>query len=150
MDDRFLDPEFMKDQRHKTLKEMATLKQMAYNWKNRYVMDVVNYEGENLGDAESWEFLCKEFAAEIEDHMYPYIQRFKDLKYITERETRDFMGNLYEIIDELRQEIPKIIEQKEREKKIKEEAQKDMAAELADMKEKYAKLLARLEALEGA
>jgi len=149
MEKTFSDPEFLKDQRQKSIKELSALKQMAYNWKNRYVMDVINYEGDNLGDAESWEFLCKEFMVEIEEHMYPYVQRFKDLKYITPQETQAFMVEMYEIIDELRQEIPKIIVQKEREKEIKEEAKKDVVTELVDIKEKYNKLLARLEALEG-
>jgi len=149
MEKRFNDPEFLRDQRKKTIKELATLKQMAYNWKNRYVKDIIDYKGDNLGNAESWEFLCKEFMAEIEDHMYPYVQRFKDLEFITKEETQEFMSELYEIIDELRKEIPKIVAQKERERLIKEETQKDTAKELEKLEGKYTTLLARLEALEG-
>ena len=155
MKDKFSDPEFLEDQRRKTIKEFAVLKHMVYNWKNSYLRQVVNYEGDNLGDAESWEFLCKELMAEIEDHLYPYVQRFKDMQYITPQETSLFMRDLYVIIDELRQEIPKVIVQKEKEKQIKEEARLDEylelpgEEELADVKKKYNDLLARLEALEG-
>jgi hypothetical protein len=149
MDDRFLDPEFIKEQRHKTLKELATLKQIVYNWKNSYVRQIVEYEGSDLGNAESWGFLCEELSHEIDEHMYPYVERFKDLKYITSKETQTYMGGVYLIVEELKQEIPKLIAQKEREKRIEEEAKKDLARELVDMKEKYNKLLARLEALEG-
>ncbi len=149
MKDTFSDPEFLEDQRRKSVKELGVLKQMVYNWKNSYLRQVINYEGDNLGDAESWEFLCSELMVEIEDHLYPYVQRFKDMKYITPQETSLFMRELYVIIDELRQEIPKVIAQKEKEKQIEEEAQKDVAEELVDMKKKYNDLLARLEALEG-
>ena len=149
-DERLLDPDFIKDQRHNTIKELATLKQMVYNWKNSYLRQLVEYEADDLGDAESWYFLCHELMYEVEIHMYPYIQRFKDLKYITDKETSEYMSEINSIVEELKQEIPKVIKQKERDRKIKKEAQKDMATQLTDMKEKYEKLLARLEALEGA
>jgi hypothetical protein len=148
-DERLLDPDFLKDQRHKTIKELATLKQMVYNWKNSYLRQLIEYEADDLGDAESWYFLCHELMYEVEIHMYPYIQRFKDLKYITAKETSEYTSEINSIVEELKQEIPKVLEQKERDRKIKEGAQKDMATQLADMKEKYEKLLARLEALEG-
>jgi len=148
-DDILLDPEFLKDQRHKAIKELATLKQMVYNWKNSYLRQLIEYEADDLGDAESWYFLCHELMYEVEIHMYPYIQRFKDLKYITDTETSEYTFDINSIVEELKQEIPKVIAQKERDRKIKEEAQKDVATQLVDMKEKYDKLLARLEALEG-
>jgi hypothetical protein len=139
----------LKDQRHKAIKELATLKQMVYNWKNSYLRQLIEYEADDLGDAKSWYFLCHELMYEVEIHMYPYIQRFKELKYITNKETSEYTFEINSIVEELKQEIPKVIAQKERERKIKEEAQKDVATQLVDMKEKYDKLLARLEALEG-
>jgi hypothetical protein len=149
MEDKFNDPEFIKDQRKRALKEMGVLKQMVYNWKNSYIRQIIEYEGKYLGDAESWEFLCTELMAEIEVHLYPYVQRFKDLKYITPGETQTFMSELYLIIDELRAEIPKVIEQREREQKIKEDAEKELIVQLEEMKQKYNELLERLEKLEG-
>lgn len=145
-------PDVMERERLKSLEELKKLGMMVNNWKNSYLRQVnERWKPGEIG--EEWDFVCKELLAEVEDVMYPYIQRMKDCKYLTVKETQGFMAEAYVSAEALKEEIAALCEQKQKEYDAKqaEEVENDpkkLKVELDEMKSKYEQLMERLEALE--
>ena len=75
-------------------KELEVLKGMVLTWKKDY-----------LGWAPSeggGEFLAKEFMEEIETHVYPYVRRLYECKYLSGAEAKEFLDSCYEQVEDLR------------------------------------------------
>lgn len=75
-------------------KELEVLKGMVLTWKKDY-----------LGWAPSeggGEFLAKEFMEEIETHVYPYVRRLYECKYLSGAEAKEFLDSCYGQAEDLR------------------------------------------------
>lgn len=145
-------PEMKEQERIKSLAELKKLALMVDNWKASYLRQVDEYwkPGET---GEEWEFVCKELIVEVEDVMYPYIQRMKDCEYITSKETNAFMNEAYEKATSLKEEVALLCAKKQEEYEVKKQDEEDndpakLKEELEDIKSKYELLMERLEALE--
>lgn len=145
-------PEIRERERVKSLAELKKLALMVENWKASYLRQVDEYwkPGET---GEEWEFVCKELIVEVEDVMYPYVQRMKDCEYITPKETNAFMNEAYEKAMTLKEEIIALCAQKQKEYEAQKQEEEDndpakLKKELEEVKSKYELLMERLEALE--
>ncbi len=48
------------------------------------------------GNEEGWGFLARDLAGEIEEHVYPYVRRLHECKYIDEGELGEFLSQCFE------------------------------------------------------
>src|SRR3989304_4085741 len=92
-------------------KELETLKGMVLRWKRSY-LEWVSPDG---GD----EFLAREFSEEIETHVYPYVRRMHECKYLSGPEAKEFLDYCYSLVEDLRDalrdaEAEQLLEKKER------------------------------------
>ena len=92
-------------------KELETLKGMVLRWKRSY-LEWVSPDG---GD----EFLAREFSEEIETHVYPYVRRMHECKYLSGPEAKEFLDYCYSQVEDLRDalrdaEAEQLLAQKER------------------------------------
>ncbi len=78
-------------------RELETLKGMVLRWKKSY-LELVSPEG---GD----EFLAQEFTQEIETHVYPYVKRLFECKYLSGSEAKAFLDFCYDQVEELRRAL---------------------------------------------
>ena len=74
-------------------KELETLQGMVLNWKR-------NYAGWAPPDG-GGEFLARELAEEIENHVYPYVRRMYECNYLTQREVKEFLEGCYGQVEDL-------------------------------------------------
>ena len=91
--------------------ELETLKGMVLRWKRSY-LEWVSPDG---GD----EFLAREFSEEIETHVYPYVRRMHECKYLSGPEAKEFLDYCYSLVEDLRDalrdaEAEQLLEKKER------------------------------------
>jgi hypothetical protein len=146
------DEQTMAEEREKSIKEMKKLGMMVCNWRESFLKQVDNHW--SPGDTgESWAFLSRDLTVEVEDVMYPYIQRMKDCGYLTLQETQNFMSQVYIEASVLQVAINKLCDEKQEDyDKIQAEEKANdpetLKKELDDMKSEYQKLIERLEALE--
>lgn len=78
-------------------KELETLKGMVLAWKK-----------DHLGWAPSeggGEHLARDFLEEIETHVYPYVRRLFECKYLTGPEAREFLNFCYNQVEDLRNSL---------------------------------------------
>ena len=78
-------------------KELETLKGMVLTWKK-----------DHLGWAPSeggGEHLARDFLEEIETHVYPYVKRLFECKYLTGPEAREFLDFCYNQVEDLRNSL---------------------------------------------
>lgn len=75
-------------------KELETLKGMVLRWKRSY-LEWVSPDG---GD----EFLVQEFIEEIENHVYPYVRRMHECKYLSGPEAKEFLDYCYNEVEDFR------------------------------------------------
>jgi hypothetical protein len=92
-------------------KELETLKGMVLTWKKSY-LEWVSPDG---GD----EFLAQELTQEIETHVYPYVKRLYECKYLSGPEAKEFLDYCYSQVEDLRDalrgaEAGQLLVQKER------------------------------------
>ena len=64
-------------------KELDTMLGMVEAWR----MDKIRLAGGENG----WDFLAKDLREEIEEHIYPYVRRMLECRYITTNELSDFL-----------------------------------------------------------
>ncbi|MBW1918413.1 MAG: hypothetical protein JRI57_10410 [Deltaproteobacteria bacterium] len=81
-------------------KELEVIKTMVLNWKRSY-LGFATPEG---GD----EYLAEEFAAEISEHISPFVMRMYACKYLTPDEVNDFLDVCYNEVEDLRQTLETI------------------------------------------
>ncbi len=91
--------------------ELETLKGMVLRWKRSY-LEWVSPDG---GD----EYLARELSQEIETHVYPYVRRLHECKYLSGPEAKEFLDHCYSQVEDLRDalkeaEATQLLEKKER------------------------------------
>lgn len=74
--------------------ELATLRGMVLNWKKDYL----GWAPPDGGG----EFLARELAEEIETHVYPYIRRMHECRYLSDAEVKEFLESCYGEVRDLR------------------------------------------------
>jgi hypothetical protein len=74
-------------------KELDALTGMVLTWKKDYLGSV--------SSDEDCEYLAREFLAEIEMHVYPYVRRLMECNYITGPEAKEFLDYCYGQVAEL-------------------------------------------------
>ena len=92
-------------------KELETLKGMVLRWKRSYLVWVSPDGGD--------EYLAREFSEEIETHVYPYVRRMHECKYLSGPEAKEFLDYCYSLVEDLRDalrdaEAEQLLEKKER------------------------------------
>jgi hypothetical protein len=76
-------------------KELDTIRGMVRTWKESYLQWLTD---DDEGDVE---FILKEFVAEIESYVYPYVRRLFECQYITEQEAREVLNFCYDQVKDL-------------------------------------------------
>jgi hypothetical protein len=92
-------------------KELETLKGMVVGWKKSYLAWVSPDGGD--------EYVARELSQEIESHVYPYVKRLYECKYLSGPEAKEFLDCCYSQVEELRDtlrnaEAQQLLVQKER------------------------------------
>lgn len=77
--------------------ELETLKGMVLRWKRSY-LEWVSPDG---GD----EYVAREFSEEIETHVYPYVRRLHECKYLSGPEAKEFLDYCYSQVEDLRNSL---------------------------------------------
>jgi len=77
--------------------ELETIKGMVLRWKESHL----EWASSDGGD----EFLVEELAQEIETHVYPYIKRLFECKYLSAAEAKEFLDSCYVQVEELRDAV---------------------------------------------
>lgn len=78
-------------------KELEVLKGMVLTWKKDYAGWAPSEGG--------GEFLAKEFMEEIETHVYPYVRRLYECKYLSGSEAKEFLDFCYDQVEDLRNAV---------------------------------------------
>jgi hypothetical protein len=79
--------------------EIELLRQRVLLWKADYVSQAPAAGGEE------YLFLVNEFAQEIEDHLYPYIQRLRVTDHLDQEQVSEFLAFCYQQVFALRHHI---------------------------------------------
>ncbi len=74
-------------------KELDAIRKMVLTWKKDYL-------GSAPADGEG-EYLAREFLAEVETHVYPYVKRLHDCNYLTGPEAKEFLDFCYGQVEDL-------------------------------------------------
>ncbi len=80
--------------------ELDSIRRMVLTWKKDYL-------GSAPADGDG-EYLAREFLAEVEEHVYPYVKRLHDCNYLTGPEAREFLDLCYEEVEDLANSMGKI------------------------------------------
>jgi hypothetical protein len=75
-------------------KELEALKGMLLTWKKDYLGWVPSEGG--------GEYLVRDFLEEIETHVYPYVKRLYECKYLSGSEAKEFLDFCYHQVEDLR------------------------------------------------
>lgn len=78
-------------------KELEVLKGMVLTWKKDYLGWAPSEGGGG--------FLAKEFMEEIETHVYPYVRRLYECKYLSGAEAKEFLDFCYHQVEDLRNAV---------------------------------------------
>jgi hypothetical protein len=73
-------------------KELDALRGMMLAWKKDYLGSV--------SDDGDCEYLAREFLAEVEMHVYPYVRRLTECDYLTGPEAKEFLDFCYGQVEE--------------------------------------------------
>jgi hypothetical protein len=71
------------------VEELDTLQRRVQIWRDDYVRSAP------AGGGEEWLFLSREFVAEIENYLYPYIRRMVETDHIDKVQAGEFMDYCY-------------------------------------------------------
>lgn len=74
-------------------KELDAIKRMVLTWKKDYLASA---PAEGAG-----EYLAREFLAEVETHVYPYVKRLHECNYLTGPERKEFLDFCYDQVADL-------------------------------------------------
>lgn len=83
--------------------ELAELRTRVALWKEEFLRQAPP------GGGREWVFLVKEFHAEIDEWLYPYVRRMIDTEHISPQQAADFMDYCYRQVLEVAQHL-KIID----------------------------------------
>jgi hypothetical protein len=79
--------------------EIELLRQRVLLWKADYVSQAP------AGGGEDYLFLCSDFAQEIEDHLYLYVQRLRATDHLDQEQVSEFLAFCYQQVFALRHHI---------------------------------------------
>ena len=82
------------------IKELDTLKGMLNNWKRGF-LSWASPDGDN-------EYVLLEFHEEIQQQLYPYVNRLLEAQHLTQSEAREFMDYCYSQVEDLRDQLNKV------------------------------------------
>ena len=82
------------------IKELDTLKGMLNNWKRGF-LSWASPDGDN-------EYVLLEFQEEIQQQVYPYVNRLLEAQHLSQSEAREFMDYCYSQVEDLRDQLDKV------------------------------------------
>jgi hypothetical protein len=82
------------------IKELDTLKQMLNNWKRGF-LGWASPDGDN-------EYVLMEFAEEIQQQLYPYVNRLLEANHLSPSEAKEFMDYCNNQVEDLRDQLNKV------------------------------------------
>ena len=82
------------------IKELDTLKGMLNNWKKGF-LSWASPDGDN-------EYVLLEFQEEIQQQLYPYVNRLLEAQHLSQSEAREFMDYCYNQVEDLRDQLNKV------------------------------------------
>ena len=82
------------------IKELDTLKGMLNNWKRGF-LSWASPGGDN-------EYVLLEFQEEIQQQLYPYVNRLLEAQHLSQSEAREFMDYCYNQVEDLRDQLSKM------------------------------------------
>ena len=82
------------------IKELDTLKGMLNNWKRGF-LSWASPDGDN-------EYVLLEFQEEIQQQLYPYVNRLLEAQHLSQSEAREFMDYCYNQVEDLRDQLSKV------------------------------------------
>jgi hypothetical protein len=82
------------------IKELDNLKQMLNNWKRGF-LSWASPDGDN-------EYVLLEFQEEIQQQLYPYVNRLLEAQHLSQSEAREFMDYCYNQVEDLRDQLSKM------------------------------------------
>ena len=82
------------------IKELDTLKGMLNNWKRGF-LSWASPDGDN-------EYVLLEFQEEIQQQLYPYVNRLLEAQHLSQSEAREFMDYCFSQVEDLRDQLNKV------------------------------------------
>jgi hypothetical protein len=80
--------------------ELEVLKQMMQNWKRGY-LTWASPDGDN-------DHVLLEFSEEIQEQVYPYVNRLREAEHLDESEAKEFMDYCYSQVNDLRDQLQEV------------------------------------------
>jgi hypothetical protein len=80
--------------------ELEVLKQMMQNWKRGY-LSWASPDGDN-------QHVLLEFSEEIQEQVYPYVNRLREAEHLDESEAKEFMDYCYSQVKDLRDQLQEV------------------------------------------
>jgi hypothetical protein len=82
------------------IKELDTLKGMLNNWKKGF-LSWASPDGDN-------EYVLLEFQEEIQQQVFPYVNRLLEAQHLTQSEAKEFMDYCYRQVEDLRDQLSNV------------------------------------------
>jgi len=80
--------------------ELDGLKQMMNNWKRGF-LSWASPDGDN-------DHVLLEFTEEIQQQIYPYVNRLREAEHLSNAEAKEFMDYCYSQVDDLRDRLREV------------------------------------------
>ena len=80
--------------------ELDGLKQMMNNWKRGF-LSWASPDGDN-------DHVLLEFTEEIQEQIYPYVNRLREAEHLSNAEAKEFMDYCYSQVDDLRDRLREV------------------------------------------
>jgi hypothetical protein len=87
------------DTRQHGLEELEELRTRVGYWKEDFLRQAPP------GGGQGWEFLVKEFHAEIDEWLYPYVRRMIETEHISPKQAAEFMDYCYRQVLEVAEHL---------------------------------------------
>ena len=80
--------------------ELDTLKQMVNNWKSGF-LSWASTDGDN-------DYVLLEFSEEIQEQVYPLVNRLRETENLTASEVKEFMDYCHSQVEDLRDQLRQV------------------------------------------
>ena len=80
--------------------ELDTLKQMVNNWKSGF-LSWASPDGDN-------DYVLLEFSEEIQEQVYPLVNRLRETEYLSDLEAKEFLDYCYSQVEDLRGQLGQV------------------------------------------
>ena len=80
--------------------ELDTLKRMVNNWKSGF-LSWASPDGDN-------DYVLLEFSEEIQEQVYPLVNRLRETEHLTGSEAKEFMDYCYSQVEDLRGQLGQV------------------------------------------